>query len=312
MKGTQLLSFRKSAAARAGIAVAAVAMVALMAAPLASAKAKAPSPRYYLSLGDSLSQGVQPDTRGQSLETNQGYADQLYARVRGQVKNLKLVKLGCPGDTTTSMLTGKGNSVAAKFFNCDRTGGSQVTAAQRFLKAHHKPGEVVLVTLDIGANDVDGCTAPGVNVAQCVATGQNNIKTLTPKILSAVRTSAAKGTKLAAMTLYDPVLGGYFSANPTTRALAAASVGLLKGINATIASANKAGGFLTADVAGAFAAYNEAMVPALGTNIPLNVARVCAWTWACTTPPSGPNIHANKNGYAAIAWAFGNVIGRLS
>ena len=292
------------------MAIIVVTAVALVGAPLASAKA--PAPRYYLSLGDSLSQGVQPSTTGQSLETNQGYADQLYARVRGQVKNLKLVKLGCPGDTTTSMLTGKGNAAAAKFFKCDRTGGSQVKAAQRLLKAHHQKGEVVLVTLDIGANDVDECTAPGVNVAQCVATGQNNIKTLTPKILSAIRGSVAKGTKLASMTLYDPVLGGYFSANPATRALAAASVGLLKGINATITSANKAGGFLTADVAGVFAAYNEAPVPALGTNIPLNVARVCAWTWACATPPSGPNIHANKNGYASIAWAFLNVIGRLS
>ncbi len=284
--------------------------VALLAAPVAAAKA--PAPKYYLSVGDSLSQGVQPNSTGMSLETNQGYADQLYGVLRGRIKNLKLVKLGCPGDTTTSMLTGKGNAAAAKFFHCDRTGGSQVTAAQRFLKAHHKKGEVVLVTLDIGANDVDGCTAPGVNVATCVATGQNNIKTLTPKILTAIRRSVAKGTKLAAMTLYDPVLGGYFSANPTTRALAAASVGLLKGINATITAANKAGGFLTADVAGVFAAYNEAMVPALGTNIPLNVARVCAWTWACTTPPSGPNIHANKNGYAAISWAFQQVIGRLT
>jgi lysophospholipase L1-like esterase len=301
-----LVSLRKLAVVSVGVVLA----VASVAAPTASA-AKKPAPRYYLSLGDSLSQGVQPNSTGLSLETNQGYANQLYARVRGQVKNLKLVKLGCPGDTTTSMLTGKGNSVDAKFFNCNRTGGSQVTAAQRFLKAHHKKGEVVLVTLDIGANDVDGCTAPGVNVATCVTDGVNAIKTNTPKILSAVRGSVAKGTKLAAMTLYNPVLGGYFSASPTARALADASVGLLKLVNNTISAANKAGGFLTADVAGVFASYNTAMVPALGTNIPLNVARVCAWTWACTTPPSGPNIHANKNGYAAIAWAFQNVIGRL-
>jgi hypothetical protein len=46
--------------------------------------------------------------------------------------------------------------------------------------------------------------------------------------------------------------------------------------------------------------------------IPVNVARVCSWTWACQTPPSGPNIHANKNGYVVIADAFAKVIGRLS
>ena len=36
------------------------------------------------------------------------------------------------------MLTGKGNAIAAKLFKCNRTGGSQVKAAQRFLGAHHK------------------------------------------------------------------------------------------------------------------------------------------------------------------------------
>lgn len=302
------MSFRKLVLAPIGVILAA----ALLGAPVASADGVAQPPRYYLSLGDSLSQGIQPNASGVIFETNEGYADQLYRRIRGGFPNLRLVKLGCPGDTTTSMLTGKGNAVAAKLFRCNRTGGSQLIAAQRFLKAHHKRGEVVLVTLDIGANDVDGCTAPGVNVGTCVAAGHKAIKTNTPKILSGIRKSATKGTKLAAMTLYDPVLGGYFSANPATQALAKASVGLLKSINATIASANKAGGFLTADVAGAFASYSTATVPANGTTIPLNVARVCAWTWACTTPPTGPNIHANLNGYSVIASAFQRVIGRLN
>ena len=248
------------------MAVAAVAAVVLVAAPLASAKA--PAPRYYVSLGDSLSQGVQPNVSGLSLETNQGYADQLYTILRGRIRNLKLVKFGCPGDTTTSLLTGKGNAIAAKFFKCNRTGARssrppsassrRITSAVRSCWSRSTSAPTI----------VDGCTAPGVNVAKCVATGQNNIKTLTPKILSGVRTSVAKGTKLAAMTLYDPVLGGYFSANPATRALASASVTLLKGINATIASANKAGGFVTADVAGAFASYSTATVPANGTNDP--------------------------------------------
>ena len=103
-----MLSLRNSVAARAGSGVVAVAAVVLVAAPLASAKA--PAPRYYVSLGDSLSQGVQPNVSGLSLETNQGYADQLYAILRGRMPNLKLVKFGCPGDTTTSLLTGKGNA----------------------------------------------------------------------------------------------------------------------------------------------------------------------------------------------------------
>ena len=37
---------------------------------------------------------------------------------------------------------------------------------------------------------------------------------------------------------------------------------------------------------------------------PLNVARICQWTWMCAPAPVGPNIHANDAGYAVMAQAF--------
>ncbi len=114
------------------------------------------------------------------------------------------------------------------------------------------------------------------------------------------------------MNLYDPVLGEYFSANPNDKALAAASVPLLQGINGDINAANAAAGFKTADVADAFNSYNQSpSVSFAGQTIPVNVAYVCAWTWACTTPPVGPNIHANDNGYSVIARVFYTTVGRL-
>ena len=277
------------------------------------ASAAKPATQYYLALGDSLSQGVQPDYRGVSLETNEGYANQLLTIERGRIPNLKLVKMGCPGDTTASMLTGHGNEANAKLFHCDRSGGSQLTAAERFLRAHHHRGEVPLVTIDIGANDVDGCTAPGVNVLKCVAAGSASIKHNLPRILRGVKQAAGPGTVLAGMTLYDPILSGYFSADPSVRALASASIGLAKLVNGEISAANKAAGYKTADVAGAFKTYDATVnVSYNGQLVPANVATVCSWTWACTPPPSGPNIHANKNGYAVIAKAFAKVIGRLT
>ena len=195
---------------------------ALVAVPGVASAAK-PAARYYLALGDSLSQGVQPDVRGVSLETDQGYPDQLFAIERRQIPSLKLVKLGCPGDTTTSMRTGHGNEAGAKLFDCARTGGSQVKAAALFLREHHRPGEVALVTVDIGANDVDRCAAPGVNVGKCVTAGEASIKRNLPPILRGVKQAAPAGTVLAGMTLYDPVLSGYFNASASVRALAAAS-----------------------------------------------------------------------------------------
>ncbi len=292
------------------VAAAACAVAALLP---AAASAKPATPHYYLALGDSLSQGMQPDLNGVTLDTNQGYANDLLTIERKHVHNLKLVQLGCGGDTTTSMLTGKGNDVAAKFLHCDRKGGSQEAAAIGFLKAHHKKGEVPLVTVDIGANDVDGCgSVPASQIVSCVNGGLSTINANLPKILAGLKKAAPKGTMFAGMNLYDPVLGGYLSP-PSTAAhgLALASIAFVKEVNTALATADTNAGFLTADVADAFATYDSTdMVTWEGQQIPVDVARVCSWTWICQTPPSGPNIHANKNGYQVIANAFASTIGK--
>ena len=101
---------------------------------------------YYLALGDSLSQGVQPDAAGASVETGQGYADQLYAALLPAHPGLRLVKLGCPGETSRTMIDGG---------ICRYPGGSQLAAAVAFLRAHR--GHVFLITIDIGANDPEDC-----------------------------------------------------------------------------------------------------------------------------------------------------------
>ena len=89
---------------RARLLACSVAALGILAGMPPGARA-APVVRYYLALGDSLSQGVQPSTGGASLETNQGYPNQLFALESRRIPNLVLVKLGCPGDTTSSMLT---------------------------------------------------------------------------------------------------------------------------------------------------------------------------------------------------------------
>jgi hypothetical protein len=114
------------------------------------------------------------------------------------------------------------------------------------------------------------------------------------------------------LTLYDPVLGQYFSSIPDRHPLALASPAILKVINGELSGAYATYRFRNADVGAAFDSYDSAhAVTWMGQQIPVNVARVCAWTWACATPPSGPNIHANKNGYAVMAATFARVIGRL-
>jgi hypothetical protein len=42
--------------------------------------------------------------------------------------------------------------------------------------------------------------------------------------------------------------------------------------------------------------------------IPLDVLRICQWTWMCAPPPLGPDVHANTTGYCVIAHAFEDVL----
>lgn len=276
------------------------------------ASAAVPRVRYYLALGDSLSQGQQPDAQGITLNTDEGYPNQLFTIEHGRIPGLTLVKFGCGGETTGSMISGRGNHLS-EHFHCRPAGGSQLRAAELFLRAHDRPGQVPLVTIDIGANNVDGCVSvPLSRVATCVSAGEAAIKHDLPIIVRALRRAAPAGTRFAGMTLYDSALGAYFSASSSARALAAASVPLAHQINTDLATGFKSGGFAVADVAGAFDSYDTThTVTWEGQSIPVNVARVCSWSWACTTPPSGPNIHPNKNGYAVIAGAFEKAIGRL-
>jgi len=118
-------------------------------------------------------------------------ADQLYAIEKRRIPGLKLVKLGCGGETTTSFLTGHGNAGDALLLGCDPAGGSQMVAAERFLREHRRRGEVAMLTLDIGANDIDGCEAEDAIDANCVIRGADHISANLPVILRRLRRAAA-------------------------------------------------------------------------------------------------------------------------
>ncbi len=265
---------------------------------------------YYVALGDSLAQGVQPATPplppgvtlGQSIETDAGYADDLYAHYRRAFGGaLTLVKLGCPGETSTSMLTGAGSP-------CTYRQGSQLAAALAFVAAHRS--QVALITIDIGANDIDGC-ATATSISQsCVTAGLGTVAHNLPLILGALRQAAGRGTVIAGMNLYDPFLADYLT-GAAGQQLAAESVVLAQSLNQLLGQGYQAFGVRTADVQDAFSTTDfTTTVPLPGVGpVPLNVARVCAWTWMCAPAPVGPNIHANAIGYRHIAAAFERAIG---
>jgi lysophospholipase L1-like esterase len=250
---------------------------------------------YYLALGDSLSQGVQPDATGTSVRTGQGYPDQLYAMLRPSQPSLQLVKLGCPNETTATMIHGG---------ICRYPGGSQLAAAVAFLSAHR--GQVHLVTIDIGANDAEDCGLSGLRtITTCIETDLPHAISNLDTILARLRAAARPGVRIVGMSYYLPALAEWRQGT-VGQGIAWVSERLAVVYNEMLERAYASSGVPVANVFGAFQTSDfghRAAVPGVGT-VPRNVALICRWTWACASPPRGPNQHANQAGYGVIARAF--------
>jgi lysophospholipase L1-like esterase len=292
---------------------AALAVVVAVMAPAAAQAAKGKSGKnFYLSLGDSLSVGVQPNSAGVSTETQDGYNTQLRAleAKTKKFKGIKLYSLGCGGETTASLL-GTGPRAFCQYQGDKRLGysnvpmGSQILAATKFLKKHR--GHVPFVTIDIGANDVLSCLVNGQIDANCVFAGIAQVKANIGTIAAKLRSAAGKQTKLYGMNYYDPFLQSYL--DPNTRSLADASLAIAQDFNKAISDAYLANGFKgVADVFTAFQSLDKTPVDFNGQQVPTDVQRICTMTWMCIARPVGPNIHANQVGYALIAQTFAGII----
>ena len=111
------------------------------------------------------------------------------------------MKLGCPGETTASMITPDLPFEGRNAHNpCQYPHGSQLAEAVSFLHAHQK--FVALVTIDIGPNDLfRGGGVPAIT-------------TNLPVILAALREAAGPGVPIIGMNFYDPFLAPVWFSNP--------------------------------------------------------------------------------------------------
>jgi lysophospholipase L1-like esterase len=282
-------------------ALALAGLLGVVAAGCSAAPGSAPAPHkpppvsYYLALGDSLAVGVQPDAAGTSVETRSGYADQLHATLRRSYPGLRLVKLGCPGESTATMINGG---------ICTYPGGSQLAAAVSFLHAHR--ARVRLVTIDIGANDADGCInrLSFSRIAHCIGQSIPQATANLTTIMTRLRQADPHG-RIIAMSYYLPSLAEWRN-GLVGHAVARVSVLTMEGYNTLLTRVYQGFGVQVADVFGAFHSADfgqQVTVPGLG-RLPRNVAAICQWTWECAAPPRGPNVHANQAGYQVIARAF--------
>jgi lysophospholipase L1-like esterase len=260
--------------------------------------AHAAEPAYYVSLGDSAAAGYQPPGW-----TGVGYADQLAIRMRTRYPTLQLVKLGCPGETSQTLITGVDSP-------CRYGAGSQLNEAKKVLRAH--PNQIALITINIGVNDIlDACLDPeSLAIDAACATSElpgalNNLAT----ILRTLR-QLAPGAPIAGMSYWDPFLGLWVS-GPEGENLARQDHQSMRALNAGLVATYRRGGAVVADVAGPAFFDTENFASQTGTRwgvVPMNVANACRWTWFCVRPPLGPDPHPTTQGYGVIADAFAAVL----
>jgi lysophospholipase L1-like esterase len=266
------------------------------------------TPVYYLSLGDSLSVGIQPNQSDLhrpfpfmgaggfgGARSPDGFSDQLAAIERQTIPTLHLVKLGCGGESTSSMIAGPAELPGQTEHTvglCNYQYGSQLDDAVAFLERHS--GQVAFVTISIGANDVIPC---GTDLP-CLTSALQTIQVNLANILARLRAAAGPGVPIAGMNYFSTAVVAWFD-NP---ALAQLIVNLTVQANNVLEGSYLLAGSPVADVEAAFSTTDFSLTP---SGVPLNVARICQWTWTCTP---FENAHPNAAGYAVIAQAFQQVL----
>ncbi len=249
---------------------------------------------------------MQPNSSGITLPTNDGYADELFDLIRpafeaadvggARPRELRLIKLGCPGETLDKMMNGG---------SCPYLAGSQLEAAVDFIS--DSPAKIHLVTIDMGANDFRDADCIGnVDNPNCLSDVSAQIATDLATVLADLNDAVGPATTIIGMNYYNPYLSSWLEGldGQTLAMESALAVGsLMDMLDMTYGTA----GILVADVAEAFRSDDfttlvpSSLPPPNDTPLPLNVANICDFTFMCTPDPRGPDIHANDAGYSLIA-----------
>jgi lysophospholipase L1-like esterase len=172
---------------------------------------------FYLSLGDSMAFGFQEEKFNAMLESGHytpdgfatGYTDVLADRMRQLHDGQETVNLGCPGETTESMIHGgceftlpdpDGNAFALH----TTYAGAQLNAAVKFLRSHRH--QVSPVTVVIGGGDVGQIFGDVCDFrTTCIERSglRQHLGRNLDRIFGALRT-AAPDTEIISVVFYNP------------------------------------------------------------------------------------------------------------
>lgn len=293
----------------ATVATVAVGAVALGAPPAGALRSgvNTVAPAYYVAVGASEAVGYQPiPGHRYSAPTDRGYSEDLLHIEAVRWPGLALIELGCPGITAVAALTGAspslpGASSAARPIKCLYPQGSEVATAVHVIR--QRTGRTVLVTVDLGFNDVWPCLRHDAVHPACVRTGLQQIDQSLPVILSRLRAAGGPGMLIVGLEHSDPYLAESLRGKP---GFARASEAVVDALNDELAAIYTTAGALVADVPATYDTHDRTPVKLAGYGtVPRGVARVCELTWMCT---SAHNLHPNDAGYRAIAAAVAAAI----
>jgi lysophospholipase L1-like esterase len=267
--------------------------------PVFPSQRNAPSHQYYLSLGDSYPAGYQPNPAGAGRTTRDGFPYQVVHAATAKGYDYTLVNFACSGATTTSILRTPG--CAPRLLGPGAAGyGSktQAEAALQFLATHR--GEVGLITISIGGNDVLNCGV-AADPASCLTGAVRTIATNLGTLLARIRAAAGPDTRIVGTTYPDLFLGDLISGGATAQQLANLSVLAFKSLlNPQLADVYSAAGAKFVDVTkatGGYGSLSRTTTLAPYGRIPVPVARVCVLTWYCQLH----DVHPRPIGHALIA-----------
>ena len=273
-----------------------VATLSLLSLPAAAQAAKA-KPHYYVSLGDSYAAGYQRFSETSARTTRDGFAYQLVGKARKRGYQLKLVNFGCGGETSTSILERKKKCGGLGPGGVNYAGRTQAAAAVKFLRAHK--GQVKLITVSIGGNDVTSCAKQADPVA-CVGPAMEKVKANGKLLLKRLRKATGKKTRIVGITYPDVILGSWVGENPN-QDLAKLSVAAFQSLlNPALKEMYESVGGTFVDVTRATGAYTpleQTTTLAPYGEIPVAVAEICKLTAYCAYR----DIHPNATGYGIIA-----------
>lgn len=247
-------------------------VIAPVLAAVAAAISPAPAPgSTYLAAGDSM---TAPGTAT--------YPVTVASDLRRRQPRLRVRRVGCGGITAAQVIRGGGP--------CAYPEDTQLRAAERDLR--RRRGRVDLVTITIGANDVQDCAAAGD--LGCLRERLPAVRRDVTAIARRLRAAAGPGATVVGTTYHDPFLGWWVQGREDD---ARASVPVLTAFNRALRAAYRDAGAAVADIGEDFRITDFS---APGGSLPRNVGLTCRYTLACPDDPAAFDVHPNRAGYARI------------